>query len=158
MTTDPPPTPFGRPVCPRCSAIVVNLAVHDASHARDAAVLRNTLADMIDKRAAEVAYMGGRGLWHRGLTEAALIVRGAPINAAAPQPTPDPEYRQRVLDAIAAATPVNWELNYDGTEDPVRGAYVEGLRDAYDITEHVHTGGEHAQTNTPIQPTAAPNS
>ncbi len=34
---------------------------------------------------------------------------------------------------LAEAVPYNYELNYDGTEDPIRAAYSEGNREAWQL-------------------------
>lgn len=46
---------------------------------------------------------------------------------------------------VAAAPPLNSELRYDGTEDPIGAAYVEGFRDAHAAVCELRTppaGGE----------------
>lgn len=54
--------------------------------------------------------------------------------------------RERVLTEvegaiIAAAPPINSELLYDGREDPVAAAYIEGFKDAWQTVSNLR-GGE----------------
>lgn len=47
-----------------------------------------------------------------------------------------PAIREALAQEVITNGPVlNWELNYDGSEDRTRAAYVEGFRDAVGIVQ-----------------------
>lgn len=70
--------------------------------------------------------------WADDLPDVGQAVYAA--NARAALSAALPIIREELAAQVIKDGPVyNWELNWDGTEDPIRAAYVEAFRDASSI-------------------------
>lgn len=91
-------------------------------------------SDELDALIAEARAM--RLGWIRGYpVEASRVIgRLADALSALRDTNPGATTFQQVADLLAKHGPVpNYELNYDGTSDPLRAAYAEGQFDAWSL-------------------------
>lgn len=77
-----------------------------------------------------------KAMTHGGYRCESHLIRVVSRIVAAHEAAARAEGAQAVYDALMAAVPpLNYELKYDGSEDPHAAAYVEGFKDAWQAAD-----------------------